>query len=435
MVYSVRLCRRISAAAGLVHALAVCYIMHVYVCHYIKPASEIKEMRDGDSGSRRNGYARMIHLFTDKENCSGCGACTAVCTVSAIHMEPDDEGFRYPRIDETRCIACGQCMAVCPLAGKREKGLEKETVAYAFQHSRPEVLRRSASGGAFTALAEAFFAAYRKAHVYGAVFCKGEVFHRSVDDPGELHVFSDSKYLESDLRDCFRSIRRRLAAGEYILFSGTPCQIDGLKATLSGLPKEITDQQLLLVEIVCNGVGSPLVWQKNWDYLKEREPSPPVDYSFRDKRVPMGYGVSWRMEDGKERREFLLNNFYWRLYISGLIMRPSCHTCHYAGYRRCADITIGDFHSFEETADQPRFSAAKGISLVLGNTDKGREFCRCLHGAGTVLACPLQKAMQPRLECAAPAHPLRNLAMKDISVLPYEIFMKKYNLVAGKKNH
>ncbi len=373
----------------------------------------------------------MICLFTDKANCSGCGACAAVCSASAIHMVPDEEGFRYPRIDSARCSQCGQCMAVCPLAGEREKGLDKQTAVYAFQHSRPEVLRRSASGGAFTALAEAFFARREKAHVYGAVFCKGEVFHRCVDDPGELSVFSDSKYLESDLRDCFRLVRRQLEGGENVLFSGTPCQVDGLKAGLSDLPNEVTGKHLLLAEIVCNGVGSPLVWRKNWDYLKNPEQSAPVNYTFRDKREPMGYGVSWQMEDGSEKREFLLENFYWRIYINGLIMRPSCHACHYAGYLRSADITIGDFHGFAEKGDQNRFSVSKGVSLVLANTDKGREFCRCLYEAGTVQDCTLQNAMQPRLQCAAPPHPLRKLAMKDISVLPFDIFMKKYNLLAG----
>ena len=372
-------------------------------------------------------------MFADKADCSGCGACAAVCSVSAIFMEPDSEGFRYPRIDEARCVQCGQCTDVCPLNREREKGLEEGTVACAFQHSRPGVLQKSASGGAFTALAEAFFARCGKGRVYGAVFSKGEVFHRPVDDPGEVSVFSDSKYLESDLRDCVSSVRRQLAGGESVLFSGTPCQVDGLKSSLSDLPKNIIDEQLLLVEIICNGVGSPLVWRKNWEYLKEQEQSRPVEYTFRDKRAPMGYGVSWRMEDGSEQREFLLKNFYWRMYISGLIMRPSCYTCHYSGYRRSADITIGDFHGFEEGEDRKLFSVNKGISLVLGNTDKGREFIKCLNEAGTVEVCPLQKAMQPRLEYPASPHPLRKLAMKDISLLSYDVFMKKYDRLAGSR--
>jgi hypothetical protein len=147
----------------------------------------------------------------------------------------------------------------------------------------------------------------------------------------------------------------------------------------------------------------------------------------------MGYGVSWRMEDGSEQREFLLKNFYWRMYISGLIMRPSCYTCHYSGYRRSADITIGDFHGFEEGEDRKLFSVNKGISLVLGNTDKGRAFIKCLNEAGTVEVCPLQKAMQPRLEYPASPHPLRKLAMKDISLLPYDVFRKKYDRLAGSR--
>lgn len=370
-------------------------------------------------------------MFTDKADCSGCGACAAVCSVSAISMEPDNEGFRYPRIDEAQCIKCGQCADACPLMREREKGLEKGTAAWAFQHSSPGVLQRSASGGAFTALAEAFFARCGKAHVYGAVFSKGEVFHRSFDDPGEVSAFSDSKYVESDLRDCVSSVRRQLARGESVLFSGTPCQVDGLKSSLSDLSENIIDEQLLLVEIICNGVGSPLVWRKNWEYLKEQEQSLPVDYTFRDKRAPMGYGVSWRMEDGSEKREFLLKNFYWRMYISGLIMRPSCYTCHYSGYRRSADVTIGDFHGFEEDEDRGLFSVKKGISLVLGNTAKGREYIKCLNKAGTVQVCPLQKAMQPRLEYPASPHPLRKLAMRDISLLSYDVFRKKYDRLAG----
>ena len=207
----------------------------------------------------------MISLYTRRENCSGCGACAAVCPSFAIRMEPDGEGFRYPAVDGARCSECGQCAAVCPMAREREKGLDERTAAYAFQHSRPEVLRRSASGGAFTALAEAFLTRGGKAHVYGAVLRGGKVYHRFVDDPAELPVFSDSKYVESDPGDSAISIRRQLERGEDVLFSGTPCQADGIKAGLADLPEESVREHLLLVEVICNGVGSPLVWQKCWE--------------------------------------------------------------------------------------------------------------------------------------------------------------------------
>ena len=156
----------------------------------------------------------MVCLITDKEHCSGCGACAAICPVSAIRMERDEEGFSYPRIDGTKCIQCGKCTESCPLTRTRKKGLEKGTAVYAFQNSRPEVLQRSASGGVFIALANAFLARHEIAHVYGAAFHKGEVFHHEVDDPRNLPVFSDSKYLESDLRNCFRLVRQQLSRGE-----------------------------------------------------------------------------------------------------------------------------------------------------------------------------------------------------------------------------
>ena len=376
----------------------------------------------------------MVCLFTDKEHCSGCGACAAICPVSAIRMERDEEGFRYPRIDGTKCIQCGKCTESCPLNRMRKKGLKNETAVYAFQHSSPDVLQHSASGGAFIALADAFFATHEIAHVYGAAFHKGEVFHHEVDDPGNLPVFSDSKYLESDLRSCFYSVRQQLSRGESVLFSGTPCQVDGLKASLSTFPENVKERNLLLVEIVCNGVGSPLVWQKNWDYLKEQEESPPFDYSFRDKREPRGYGVSWRMEDGSERAELLNENFYWRMYISGLILRPSCYSCRYAGSHRNADITIGDFHGFEDNAGSDLISVNKGVSLVLCNTDKGKAYGRSLYNAGIVRLSSLEAARQPRLEYPASKHPLRKQVMRDISVLPYESFKKKYYLLAGSGN-
>ena len=141
------------------------------------------------------------------------------------------------------------------------------------------------------------------------------------------------------------------------------------------------------------------------------------------------------MEDGSEQRELLQANFYWRMYISGLIMRPSCYSCCYAGYQRTADITIGDFHGLEECADSNLFSLNKGVSLVLCNTDNGKEYGQSLYNAGIVQASSLEAARQPRLEYPTRCHPLRKLAMRDISALPFESFKKKYYLLAGSGNY
>lgn len=376
----------------------------------------------------------MITLFERKELCCGCAACAAACPQKAIAMEVDGEGFRYPRIDPELCTGCGSCLSLCP-AGDERRSPHTTAKYYGFQSADRDILGHSASGGAFSALAGRFFRCHcgtSEVFVYGASLLEGgSVAHCCVEREEDLYRLRDSKYVESDLGSCHAQVLEQLRRGAYVLFSGTPCQIHGLKTLAErALPPE-TRERLLLVDIICNGVGSVLVWERYRTDLERQAGQPLTGYTFRDKRAPRGYGVSWRTADGQERVDPLLRNRYWLMYQRGFISRPSCHVCTYASLARTSDITIGDFHNLSE--EETAFDIDAGVSLVIASTGKGQQLCSLLNTAGAVKEFPPEGVLQPRLETPAPKHPLRGLFLKDMGLLPFDLFLKKYGAMIGEK--
>lgn len=196
----------------------------------------------------------MIQI-RDKKKCCGCTACVEICPKQCIKMKPDMEGFLYPTVDQDKCIDCGTCDGVCPtLNGK----LEIETVqkAYLVQHRNDDVRMDSSAGGAFTAIAS--YVLERGGVVFGAAYNKNfQVRHTYIEKVEELRKFRNSKYVQSDMGNCFRQARDFLKADRWVCFSGTPCQIEGL-ANFLKKPYE----QLILVDVVCHGIPSPLIWNK-----------------------------------------------------------------------------------------------------------------------------------------------------------------------------
>lgn len=373
----------------------------------------------------------MIAMTKQKQQCCGCGACAGVCPHAAIQMQADAEGFRYPQIAQSLCVDCGACRTVCP-AYREERSGEPAPLCLGFQHGDRAILGRSASGGAFSALAALFWAQHPGGVVYGARLTEnGTVAHDSACDMEQLARLRDSKYVESDAGRCYGEILTRLEQGGAVLFSGTPCQVYGLGRLAEKKLDAAARERLVLVDIVCNGVGSPLAWERFCAALERSEGQSLTGYTFRDKRAPRGYAVSWRMTDGGERVEPLLENRYWRMYQRGFISRPSCSTCPFTSLHRVSAVTIGDFHGLDEAENS--FDIAAGVSLVLANTDAGRALCGGLTQLGAVKEYTVQEALQPRLQTPAPRHPLRNLVLKDLGTLPFEVFLKKYGTMIGEK--
>ncbi|MHA1410885.1 MAG: 4Fe-4S binding protein, partial [Candidatus Odinarchaeia archaeon] len=242
----------------------------------------------------------------DKNLCCGCGACEQICPENAIHMEQDKEGFFYPVVDEERCTGCGMCAKVCPMkdGGYYNKSALKNPNVYAAYHKDEQVLNNSTSGGVFTAVVQAF--CDKDYVIFGASFDKDMVVkHTFVTDSKNISKFRGSKYVQSEVGSSFDSARKFLKEGKRVLFSGTPCQIAGLKGFLR---KDY--ESLLTVDVVCHGVPSPSIFEKYKQYLTRKYKKDIVGINFRDKskrRWIKPYGTV-KFEDGQILRTVHADN-------------------------------------------------------------------------------------------------------------------------------
>ncbi|MBO4590072.1 MAG: Coenzyme F420 hydrogenase/dehydrogenase, beta subunit C-terminal domain [Bacteroidaceae bacterium] len=297
----------------------------------------------------------------DKENCCGCGACSNVCPKSCIRLQEDEEGFLYPIADSLLCINCGKCEKVCPVSNPSEA--KASEAVFAAKNVSDEARMKSSSGGAFVKLAEMVL--QEGGVVFGACFDNHfEVEHSYVEETSSLGKLLGSKYVQSKMGDCFQKVKQFLEIGRKVLFSGTPCQVAGLKSFLGH-----EFENLIAVDIVCHGVPSPLVWRKYLESLGARDIS---SVSFRNKRDGWTkYRI--RICDAIEQKEVVdecyLDNVFMKGFLKNFYLRPSCYKCPAKGGRSCSDITIGDYWGVEK--QHPAFFDEKGVSLVLANTEKG----------------------------------------------------------------
>ncbi len=171
----------------------------------------------------------MIEI-KEKENCCGCGGCMNVCPKHCITMKTDNEGFLYPEINKDACINCGLCEKVCPVLNVKPD-MQFPQTAFVVQHKDENVRHESTAGGAFTAIAE--YVIQRNGVVYGASYDEHfMVEHSKTKTIEDLGKFRNSKYVQSDTKRTFSEIKRQLEDGKLACYSGTPCQIEGLRCFL-----------------------------------------------------------------------------------------------------------------------------------------------------------------------------------------------------------
>jgi len=310
----------------------------------------------------------MDKLFVNSEDCCGCTACMSACPKQAISMIPDEEGFLYPKIDESLCINCELCKNVC--AFQRNLGdydtSRKPLMAFAGVLKDTLVLRNSASGGAFISLT--FSTLNNNGVVFGCTLNKNkEAEHIYVDKIKDIGKLQGSKYVQSDIKDSFIKVKQNLKENRQVLFSGTPCQIAGLNSYL----KKNYDN-LLTVDLICHGVPSPLFFKGYINWLEDQLKATIIDFKFRDKKKGWSLTAKIIYKRNNKLHEKIIypfESYYYYYFLKGDISRKSCYVCPYANSSRVGDVTIGDFWGINNV--HPEINDEKGVSLILINTKKG----------------------------------------------------------------
>lgn len=311
----------------------------------------------------------MIQIH-DKSCCCGCAACVQRCPKQCITLSEDEEGFLYPKVDVTSCIECGLCEKVCPVLHQETPRLPD--VCYAAITPNEKIRKESSSGGIFTAIASAVLK--EGGVVFGARFdTDWSVMHDYTETHEGLAAFRGSKYLQSRIGNTFRQAEDFLKSGRKVFFTGTPCQIAGLRRYLR---KDYPN--LLTMDFICHGVPSPLVWQQ---YLQEvRKKHSDIKISqiyFRDKTIGWKK-FSLKITQIKEQEEItvlsepFLQNIYMLGFLKDIYLRPSCYSCAAKSMKSGSDLTIGDFWGIHQK--MPEWDDDRGTSCVLIQTEKGKQY-------------------------------------------------------------
>ncbi len=295
------------------------------------------------------------------DRCTGCGACSSGCPKGAIRMAPDREGFLYPEVTDG-CVQCGHCAHVCPVQKQREHRTAPQVFAV---WSRDESVRQASTcGGAFSALAE--YVLEGGGVVFGAALDENlRVVHTAVKNVHDLSRLRGMKPVQSDTGDAYQQVRLYLDQGRQVLFSGTPCQVDGLYRYLGEHP-----ERLLTCDVACGGVCSPGVWAqlvKSMAYVKQHRPTA-VEFcgkltGDRERRFRVKFEGGGRYDAPMGKCEL------GRGIARRLFMRPACHRCAYATTDRPGDVTLGDFSGGSFAPEEKK----SGVSMLLINTVKGAQ--------------------------------------------------------------
>ena len=292
------------------------------------------------------------------KRCIGCGACASVCPQNCIAMQQDKEGFYYPVIDAQKCIDCGACNRVCIAENTVYK--QNSLAAYAAYSKNNEQREKSSSGAVFYELAK--YILDNNGVVFGAAFDADlSVKHICIDSIDDLNKLQTSKYVQSKTDGVFANVKKLLKQEKQVLFVGTPCQCNALSLFLGK-----SYDNLLLVDFICHGVPSPLVWKK---YLESLNIKNITCVNFRDKTFGWKNFSFSAKNISQEYKSVYSNNPYMKLFLSDLTLRLSCYDCTCKFPNKSSDITIGDLWGVENIASE--MNDDKGISLVVVNTQKG----------------------------------------------------------------
>lgn len=348
-----------------------------------------------------------------KKNCTGCSACYNACPKNAIEMKEDKFGIIYPVINKEKCIDCGLCSKTCPQINPVE--FSEPIAAYAMFQKDSDIRSKSTSGAAATTF-------YMKVLdnngvIYGANnICNGEFKFIRITDKNELYKVKGSKYVQCYIGDCYAQAKQDLIDGKQVLFIGTPCQIAGLRCFLR---KEY--ENLITVDLICHGVPTQKMLREELE-LHIDDCNKISKVTFRENEYAMKiYEGDKCIYTGRNDE-----NYYFYRFLNGMIYRENCYTCRYAKKERVSDITIGDFWGLK--SESKEFSDdSKGISVVMPNTEKGKNFVGACLNNFVYEERSVEEAVQgnTQLRHPAPRHEKFNTFMELYEKYGYEKACKK----------
>lgn len=259
---------------------------------------------------------------------------------------------------------------------------------YASKHKNPEVRAESRSGGVFTALSD--YVLQKDGVVFGCVLSEDLlVKHTIARSSIERDEMRGSKYVQSNMGDTFREVKNELENEKLVLFSGTPCQVAGLKTFLGK-----NFDNLICIDILCHGVSSPKILK---DYLEWQKKNFKNSFLTMDFRNKIDYGWAEHVETLYAYDGSVYNSrVYTNLFYSHCILRPICYECKYKSIARVGDISLGDYWGIEKAA--PGFNDNKGVSLVLLNSEKGKNIFGFVKNDLDSIPTDINLSLQPALQ-------------------------------------
>lgn len=365
-----------------------------------------------------------MKIYENNAECCGCSACESVCPQKIIKMLPTEyDGFSYPVIeDDDKCLGCNLCVKVCPMKHPEKQECEKSF--YAGITNDKNIWKESTSGGVFTEICKLY--SHKNPVIFGARWDeKIEVLMDYCEGVNLMTPFRKSKYVAAKSNGMFYVAKRFLEEGRVVIFSGTPCQIAGLK---NYLRKDYDN--LVTIDFACHGQGSPLVFDKWKKHLEKKYKSKLTRFKFRERKYIGDFLNSnctgYEFENGKQVT--VNRDYYHHAFVYGFHMRECCGSCKFSKHLY-ADITLADFKS----PQQSKFiDSHENATDVVANTDKGKTICNSLKETIRMFDANYTEELRynPKLYMTLNGNPERVNFMKDINKgIPVDTVIKKYAMI------
>lgn len=361
---------------------------------------------------------KILHI---DNTCTGCGACVSTCPKDALTLSYDKEGFYYPHLDVGKCVDCKACEKTCHVLNVPHKP-SLNYKAFMLKANDKDIVHKSSSGGAFTLLANEVLK--NGGVVYGARYnFQEERLEHCSTDICSLDELRKSKYIESYSGTIFKEVLHNLKTGRWVLFVGTPCQIEGLHHFLCTRKTDM--KNLLLVRFICHGVPSNKFFTEYKHYEENKHKSKMTFFDFRPK-IHGWRSSDWKMcfDNGKIETGPYYYYYYYYYFQTSNTLRASCYLCRRV-FNESADITIGDFWGIHKLC--PDNQDQEGITVLLAHNDKALKFVKRIQEYSLVTPIPTSAVDYIYKEALERSKIFdeRNLIMKQVAEQGYMAVAKK----------